>query len=115
MGANPLTPEQEHRFWAKVPDRPEGECWEWQGAREARGYGKFVIDGRRGHQKTLKAHRVSYTIHKGPIPPGQVVRHLCDNPCCVAPHHLELGTQGDNVHDCETRGRAYHPAGVGNG
>ncbi len=57
----------------------------------------------------ISTHRVSYEIHCGPIPNGLVVRHRCDNPSCVNPQHLELGTQADNVNDRQLRGRFVLP------
>lgn len=75
-------------------------CWEWRGPRSARGYGSLnTADGR------LYAHRVAYELHNGPIPDGLVVRHKCDNPPCVNPNHLEIGTQLDNIQDSVERGR----------
>lgn len=85
----------------------EGGCWEWVGGKK-NGYGQFDsgsfqmkarISGKRG------AHQVSYEAYKGKIPEGLVVRHICDNPCCINPDHLILGTQADNVADRESRGR----------
>ena len=55
--------------------------------------------------KTVSAHRVSYEAYNGEIPKGLVVRHKCDNPSCINPDHLELGTQQQNVADRENRGR----------
>lgn len=78
---------------------PSG-CWEWNGCRSDRNYG--VLGYRR---KQYRAHRVSYEIHVGSIPDGQVVRHTCDNPPCVNPEHLELGTHADNQADKVRRRR----------
>ncbi len=75
------------------------DCWEWQGPRsvvERGGYG--VMKGR-------KAHRVSWELHHGPIPEGMHVCHHCDNPPCVNPDHLFLGTDKDNAEDKVSKGR----------
>jgi hypothetical protein len=84
------------RFWAHV-DKTEGDetCWPWQGYCDSFGYGKFqVTDG-----KTALAHRVSYELIVGVIPSGLCVLHSCDNPPCVNPYHLFLGTRIDNNQD----------------
>lgn len=87
------------RFNAKV-DRSRA-CWEWTAARDANGYGVFhYADGRR-----VLAHRWSYEHHVGPIPDGLWVRHQCDNPPCVNPEHLLVGTPMDNSRDMVRRGR----------
>lgn len=91
-----LSPDSE-RFWAKVIKT--GECWEWQGP-DQRGYGIFGWK---------RAHRVSWELHHGPIPPGQHVLHQCDNPPCVNPEHLWLGTPRDNASDRGAKGRTYIP------
>ena len=78
---------------------PSG-CWEWNGNRNHRGYGKFDINGRR-----YRAHRVAWERAHGPIPPGMFVCHHCDNPPCINLTHLFLGTPMDNVHDAMRKGR----------
>lgn len=88
------------RFESFVEISTSAECITWPASRGTRGYGQFVYQN-----KTRKAHRVSYEIHVGPIPQGMVVRHKCDNPPCVNPAHLEIGTQSDNVSDAVERGR----------
>lgn len=90
----------EARFWAKVSKGKTSECWEWAAGRNEFGYGLFFLNGRRE-----RAHRVSHSLFVGPIPEGMVVRHKCDNPPCINPDHLEVGTQGDNMQDAWTRGR----------
>lgn len=89
-----------HRFWNKVAKGKD--CWEWTGGLFKTGYGK--IRGNNG--TTAYAHRVSYEINNGPIPPGLLVRHTCDNPKCVRPDHLLTGTHLDNARDSIERGRA---------
>lgn len=93
------------RFWAKVDRRSSGECWPWigAGAGSRQGYGTI----RRGSasQGMVRAHRASWEIHRGPIPAGTLVLHRCDNPPCVNPGHLFLGTDADNVRDMVSKGR----------
>lgn len=102
------------RFWAKVERTGPNECWLWKGcgSRNRRGeiYGHFRVNGR-----MTRATRVSYELHNGPVPAGMVVRHKCDNPPCVNPAHLEVGTQRDNVKDRYDRGRQNHVAGEKHG
>jgi hypothetical protein len=77
-------------------------CWEWQARAEINGYGTFTV--RSGVQRLV--HRLAYEIHAGEPPPkGLVVRHRCDNPKCVNPDHLELGTHAENMRDKVSRGR----------
>lgn len=84
--------------------KTESGCLEFQGGRDKDGYGYC-----KGHGQT-KAHRLSYVLSYGPIPVGMMVRHKCDNPSCVNPEHLELGTASDNMRDRSRRGR--HPTGA---
>jgi hypothetical protein len=95
----------EERFWMKVDRREEDECWEWTAYRNAWNYGTFGCDDARGAPTMALAHRVSYELHKGPIPEGLVIRHKCDNPPYVNPNHLELGTGKDNTRDSVNRKR----------
>lgn len=90
------------RFWSRVEDRPSG-CREWTGFRNALGYGQLKV--RTG--SAINAHRFAYEVHHGvALDPSQVVRHTCDNPSCVNPNHLRLGTHADNVADRVQRKRS---------
>jgi hypothetical protein len=75
-------------------------CWLWQKGKR-NGYGQFDLKG-----KTVSPHRASYEFYVGKIPDGLRVLHKCDNPPCVNPDHLFLGTDRDNVADCIKKGRA---------
>jgi hypothetical protein len=91
------------RFWPKVDKRGEDECWEWQGSR-SRGYGRILIGGAKG--RPYQAHRIAWELTVGHrLPDSIMVLHRCDNPPCVNPAHLFLGTQLDNMRDCAAKGR----------
>lgn len=81
-------------------------CIEWTGCANQKGYGMMVYKGR-----IHAAHRVSWQEHFGAIPSGIMVMHKCDNPKCVNPEHLRLGTQQDNMDDMKEKGRQYTPRG----
>lgn len=87
------------RFWAKV-SQPDAGCWEWQGSRTPLGYGQMLL----GARKEL-AHRIAWQWTYGPIPKGLCVLHACDNPSCVRPGHLLLGTRAANMRDMVAKGR----------
>jgi len=89
------------RFWERVDVRGEDECWPWVGSVVERGYGVLFIQG----EDSVLAHRYSWTIHNGLIPDGLFVCHHCDNPPCVNPQHLFLGTNLDNIQDMVRKGR----------
>lgn len=91
-----MTPMDIAQFWSSVVGGRSNECWEWQGAKNQSGYGKF---------RTRQAHRIAYTLTKGAIPEGHLVRHLCDNPKCCNPSHLLTGTSKDNAQDAVDRMR----------
>lgn len=92
------------RFWPKVNIAGKDECWTWNASKDNHGYGK--MSGPVG-SSPLRAHRVSWEIHNGKIPEGLVVCHKCDNPPCVNPAHLFVGTQKDNTLDASRKGRVH--------
>lgn len=90
------------RFWAKV--RKGDDCWEWQGAKCAKGYGRFFANGR-----NRRSNRMVWELEVGEIPGGLWVLHHCDNPACVRLDHLYLGTAADNSRDASVRDRISPP------
>lgn len=95
------------RFWAKV--EKTATCWIWLASKDSKGYGWFGID--KGN--VLRAHRFSWELHNGEIPKYQkgkrdtlFVCHKCDNPSCVRPEHLFLGTNADNMRDMVLKHRS---------
>lgn len=90
------------RFNEKWQKDSVSECWVWTGGRASKGYGEIKIPHTR---KQIPAHRLSYFIHKGPIPRGKCVLHRCDNPSCVNPDHLFVGTKKDNALDMVSKMR----------
>lgn len=91
------------RFWEKVKTAGQDECWEWQGSRDQCGYAMFWLGNR-----TLHATRAYFMLLGIDMTENVVVCHKCDNPNCVNPHHLFLGTNKDNVDDKIRKGRAAH-------
>lgn len=100
------------RFWPRV-DASKGatECWLWMAQRTEAGYGHIRAGGH--GSRTVLAHRVSWEFANGPVPDGLFVLHACDNPPCVNPSHLFLGTALDNGNDAAAKGRS--PRGERNG
>jgi len=93
------------RFWAKVDRRGPEDCWEWRSpATSTFGYGRIKAGDR-----LWSAHRVSYVLAHGQVPPGLWVLHSCDNPLCVNPSHLYAGTRSQNMKDAFLRGRVTIP------
>lgn len=96
-----LDPVEEALFWSHVDK--SGECWVWT-ANRARGYGRVKV-----RRLSVSAHRLAWVLAFGPIPDGLLVLHRCDNPPCVNPDHLWLGTHGDNQRDKWAKGRGLTP------
>lgn len=94
------------RFEAKFSEEPNSGCWLWHAARNNHGYGK-MWDG----EKVEMAHRLSYRLYVGNIPDDALVLHSCDNPACVNPGHLRLGSHKDNTQDALDRKRHVAPRG----
>lgn len=94
----------EERFMTKYEKDPKTLCWNWKAGKHPYGYGFFyctISEKRSTHQ----AHRYSYFLYKGKIPAGMYICHHCDNPGCVNPSHLFLGTPKDNMEDMMKKGR----------
>lgn len=89
-------------LYSKI-NKTESGCWEFTGALRS-GYGAIKFKG-----KTCGAHRVSYEISFGEIPEGMLVCHKCDNPKCINPDHLFLGTYSENMQDCKVKNRISNP------
>ena len=89
------------RFFQKI--ELTQTCWWWRGSRNAAGYGKMSVAGFR--VPTESTHRVAWYLTHGPIPEGMQVLHACDQPSCVNPRHLFLGTNKDNRQDSMNKGR----------
>lgn len=99
------------RFWRFVTRSGDDDCWVWGGCKNQKGYGEF----RDGDKRRILAHRFSWQEAGGSEPPaGLCVLHRCDNPTCVNPRHLFLGTRTDNNRDMRTKGRhsvgSRHPS-----
>lgn len=105
-----ISAETERRFWAKVALVGNVcECWEWT-AGLMHGYGTFHLGRVAGTTThTTGSHRVAWELTQGPIPEGVSILHHCDNPLCVNPEHLFLGTKGDNNRDRHAKGRTVIP------
>ena len=84
-------------------EKTEDGCWIWQGQTDRDGYGRTWYKGR----GSLSTHRLFYEVWTGPIEPGKLIMHSCDNPPCVNPEHLIQGTHKDNMADAKNKGRKY--------
>lgn len=107
--AAPVQETAEERFSKYVEINTKTDCWEWTGGHSRYGYGAFLYK-----ERQRPAHRVAWELTNGGIPEGMFVLHDCphgDNPRCVNPDHLFLGTQKDNMADMDAKGRRNTPAG----
>lgn len=93
-------------LWLRLEEQATivGDCWQWTGSVDVDGYGRLTIK-RNGKRTDVRAHRASFETYVGAIPEGMVVRHSCDNPGCINPLHLEVGSHADNAADKVARGR----------
>lgn len=105
------------RFWAKTSIKGPNECWEWLGTMARKHpthqYGFHYLYTPGQGRKGIRAHRYSYEITYGPFEKNLFVCHHCDNPPCVNPNHLFLGTPKDNMEDCAKKGRAKNKPALG--
>ena len=90
----------QQRFDEKYVPVTESGCWLWTACTNKKGYGRLSYKGKLGY-----AHRIAYQLHKGDIPEDMLVLHDCDNPTCVNPEHLHLGTNADNMIEMYQRNR----------
>lgn len=100
------------RLLRLVDVRGPEECWEFKGhvrRGTATGVGRYGRVGLPGGKETDYAHRISYRVHKGEVPDGLEVRHMCNNPPCCNPAHLDVGTRSDNVMDSVRAGTHFSP------
>lgn len=95
------------RFESKFTKGSPCDCWEWEAASHERGYGYFYTSPAYSDRKMDFAHRFSYHLYNGVRPlDSECVLHNCDNPRCVNPNHLRLGTHKDNMEDMASKGRS---------
>ena len=91
----------EERFWSKVERLGDGDCWRWMASSDGH-YGHFW---EKSKGRLVKAHRFAWESINGKIPSDKIICHKCDNPICVNPNHLFLGTYTDNARDMVSKGR----------
>jgi len=91
----------EARIWSKVTK--SARCWNWNGSKSPFGHGYIRLPGRKG--KLVMVHRIIFELYRGEIPKGMSVLHRCDNPACVNPEHLWIGTKSENTYDMIVKGR----------
>ena len=97
-----------NRFWSMVDKLGPDDCWLWLGSKRSNGYGVLYIEE---YGSRPGVHRISWELHNGVIEDNKLVLHKCDNPSCVNPNHLYLGTQSDNMVDRFKRNRCPSTSG----
>lgn len=102
-------------FEQRVSIGYENSCWKFATKGDKDGYPQVVGSKHCKEFGLTRAHQVAYHLYHGPIPDGMIVCHVCDNPSCVNPDHLFVGTWNDNVQDMIRKGRYKHPLSNGNG
>lgn len=97
------------RLLSKSIPEPNSGCWLWEGAPSVLGYGFVVVGSRGKDRQRMLAHRAAWLVAHGDLPSGMFVCHRCDNPACINPDHLFLGTHTDNMRDMAAKGRLVLP------
>lgn len=100
-------PTMVEKFWDAVDKKGPDDCWEWKKGRTTFGYGSFYLPG----SIHIPSHKFSWELVNEPVPKGLCVLHKCDNPPCVNPNHLFIGTKKDNAIDAAKKKRLYNPKG----
>jgi hypothetical protein len=108
MTKRQITPTAE-RFASKITIDNDTGCWLWNGFIDKNGYGRIVDGSPSNGWKNVRAHRYSYSLFNGAIPSGGIVCHACDNPSCVNPAHLWIGTHKQNTDDMLSKKRWKKP------
>lgn len=111
-----ITESDANRFWSKVALTSDpNKCWNWEGSKRRKGYGRIAITVAPNKDISVIVTRLSYYLHHNIDPIGKAILHSCDNPSCVNPNHLLLGSNKDNTDDMMKKGRGVQPKGSHHG